>query len=462
MSLVSPLPTFFVLSTLCVLFSSAAPAADVVSSIPGWGGPLPSPQYSGFLSSNMGKQIHYSFVLSERNPATDPVVIWLNGGPLCSSIIGFYLENGPLQMNGDGTLSLNSGRWSISYNVLFLESPVGVGYSYWPGQPLPYASNDTSTASDNVEALVSFYNKFPEYNQNPLYISGESYAGVYVPMFAQAILASSYASTIPLKGILVGNGAIATSPVYEATLVQQRMEHAFHHGLFSPSLKAQIDNACNPDWVNRTDTCNNFLQQYSNEMGPLNAYNIEITCGDGTVDQHKYRTGEVGMNDPLQIRGIPTTSGDPCSAADDQVTAYVNSTDYQTAYHVETAAAVIGSWGECASGSTATYYRIPQNETETVYPGLLQKIAVLIYNGDQDECIPYIQDQLWTANMGYPVKSDWHPWIVDNQVAGYVTEFYAPIRFAFVTVKRAGHEVPMYQPERAIAMVQRFIANQPF
>lgn len=79
----------------------------------------------------------------------------------------------------------------------------------------------------------------------------------------------------------------------------------------------------------------------------------------------------------------------------------------------------------------------------------------------QDECIPYAQDEAWTASMGYAVKAAWTPWALDNEVAGYVTEFAAPVRFTFATVKRAGHEVPTYQPMRAQAMVSRWIAGQP-
>lgn len=86
--------------------------------------------------------------------------------------------------------------------------------------------------------------------------------------------------------------------------------------------------------------------------------------------------------------------------------------------------------------------------------------AQLIYNGDQDLCIPYVQDELWTAAAGYAPSAPWHPWTVAGEVAGYVTEFAVPgKRFAFVTVKRAGHEVPMYQPARALAMMQRFVAG---
>lgn len=74
-----------------------------------------------------------------------------------------------------------------------------------------------------------------------------------------------------------------------------------------------------------------------------------------------------------------------------------------------------------------------------------------------------VQDAEWTSDIGYPTTptGGWRPWMVDGEVAGYVTEFAAPGRFAFASVKRAGHEVPMYQPARALAMMQRFISGQP-
>ena len=63
--------------------------------------------------------------------------------------------------------------------------------------------------------------------------------------------------------------------------------------------------------------------------------------------------------------------------------------------------------------------------------------------------------------MGYAARQQWRPWFVENEVAGYVTEFASPVRFTFLTVKRAGHEVPTYQPERAQAMLQRVVAGLP-
>jgi hypothetical protein len=123
---------------------------------------------------------------------------------------------------------------------------------------------------------------------------------------------------------------------------------------------------------------------------------------------------------------------------------------------------VLGAWGECA-GATLQYTREPVEEDRDIYPGLLAAgLHVLIFNGDQDECIPYQHDEDWTVGMGSAVRDAWRPWTLDEQVAGYVTEFAPPAgRFAFATVKRAGHEVPMYQPARGLALMQRFVAGEP-
>ena len=80
--------------------------------------------------------LHYWFVTSSNNPATDPVAIWMNGGPGCSSIGGFLTELGPFSFTGEKdssgipTLQDNPYGWTTVSSVLFIEQPAGVGYSY--------------------------------------------------------------------------------------------------------------------------------------------------------------------------------------------------------------------------------------------------------------------------------------------------------------------------------------------
>lgn len=70
--------------------------------------------------------------------------------------------------------------------MLYIESPAGVGYSFCTEDYL-CSFDDYNSSDDNLAALLSFYNKFPEYMNNELYISGESYAGIYVPYLAWRI-----------------------------------------------------------------------------------------------------------------------------------------------------------------------------------------------------------------------------------------------------------------------------------
>lgn len=190
-----------------------APKEDLVVSLPLYGKP-PTTQYSGFLDGTAGCdtaangnfcKLHYWFALAEGDAANKPVVQFQNGGPGSSSILGFLQELGPLLMNSTGALMENPWSWTKVANVLVVESPVGVGYSYCANQVKGKTciNTDKYTASTMRAALVDFFrNKFPEFAQNDFFITGESYAGVYIPTLAKEIL--EFAPQINLVGLAVG------------------------------------------------------------------------------------------------------------------------------------------------------------------------------------------------------------------------------------------------------------------
>jgi len=136
--------------------------------------------------------LHYWFAEAEAADAkSKPVVLWLNGGPGSSSILGFLQEMGPLLMNATGGLMKNPYAWTKQANLFVLESPGGVGYSYCAAQKAGGAckNTDISTAKAARAALQDFFKtKFPELLSNPFFIAGESYAGVYVPTLTKEIL----------------------------------------------------------------------------------------------------------------------------------------------------------------------------------------------------------------------------------------------------------------------------------
>jgi carboxypeptidase C (cathepsin A) len=161
----------------------AAPKEDIMGQLPN-APAFKTDTYSGYLKASETKSLHYVFSESQSDPATDPVIIWFNGGPGCSSMLAFMQENGPLKIDdGESYITTNPHPWTEKANVLWIESPAGVGWSI-AGTPQDLETNDMIQSQDALAALHSWYEKFPEYSTNKLFVSGESYAGVYVPYLA--------------------------------------------------------------------------------------------------------------------------------------------------------------------------------------------------------------------------------------------------------------------------------------
>lgn len=108
---------FLILLFALLLISStfAYPEKDIVDSLPGWNDKLPSRHFSGYLSipsvNNSTSNLHYYLVEAEQNAETAPTILWLNGGPGCSSLDGWVYEHGPFEISLDGTLTPRSYRW---------------------------------------------------------------------------------------------------------------------------------------------------------------------------------------------------------------------------------------------------------------------------------------------------------------------------------------------------------------
>lgn len=195
------------------------PSADEVTSLPGWDGALPSRQFSGYLGVGKHKQLHYWLVEAESGAGAAPLVLWLNGGPGCSSLDGFIYEHGPFRTDpADPTKLVKFPQtWAKVANMLYLEAPAGVGFSYSTDPACDatptcsdYKTDDDQTAKDSAEALQAFFVKFPRLAKGPLFITGESYAGVYVPTLAEAILSlvdQGAWKGAALTGLAVGNAA---------------------------------------------------------------------------------------------------------------------------------------------------------------------------------------------------------------------------------------------------------------
>ena len=132
-------------------YTDGAPSEHRITSLPGWDGDLPSKQYSGYLNITSSKHYHYWFIEAETDPENAPVVLWLNGGPGCSSLSGFVYQHGPFRIKDTTdppTLYRFQYTWAKLANMIYLESPVGVGFTY---------SDDDEDYENTDETTTNFY-----------------------------------------------------------------------------------------------------------------------------------------------------------------------------------------------------------------------------------------------------------------------------------------------------------------
>jgi carboxypeptidase C (cathepsin A) len=208
--------------------------------------------YSGYLDIvNTTKSLHYVFAESQNDPATDPLLLWFNGGPGCSSMLAWMQENGPWVMdNGESSFHENPYSWNKNASVIYLDQPAGIGYSYCneTESPEDCHSGDYASSLDNLDVLKTWFGRFPEYKDRDLYLSGESYAGIYVPYLLKQIDAynndpeTAESDIINLKGMMVGNGV--TNWKYDTMPATINM--GYWRSLISQDLHDSINQlACN-------------------------------------------------------------------------------------------------------------------------------------------------------------------------------------------------------------------------
>jgi cathepsin A (carboxypeptidase C) len=204
----------FAFLALLPLFASAdytpEALADEVKNLPGAEAlDFSFRQFSGYLDVTATKHLHYWFVESSGNPSKDPVAFWTNGGPGCSGLLGFLSEQGPFRPNKDLSLSYNPYSWNTLANMVFIEAPCGVGFSYSSdGTGDDYHTGDAQTAADNYQLIQQFFNRFPQFRANDLYITSESYGGHYMPTLAKEIVdrnATGEDAPLNFRGFAVGN-----------------------------------------------------------------------------------------------------------------------------------------------------------------------------------------------------------------------------------------------------------------
>ncbi|XP_028614239.1 probable serine carboxypeptidase CPVL isoform X2 [Grammomys surdaster] len=177
---------------------------SMVSPFPG----MYDKSYAGYITVNQtyNSNLFFWFFPARIQPADAPVVLWLQGGPGGSSMFGLFVEHGPYIITSNMTVLSRDFSWTFTLSMLYIDNPVGTGFSF-TDHFRGYASNEDDVAQDLYSALTQFFKLFPEYSKNDFYVTGESYAGKYVPAIAYYIhsLNPRRKFKIRLKGIAIGD-----------------------------------------------------------------------------------------------------------------------------------------------------------------------------------------------------------------------------------------------------------------
>ncbi|CAN0890263.1 Serine carboxypeptidase-like 17 [Linum grandiflorum] len=260
-------------------FRSSASSSDqlpgygstAIKYLPGFHGPLPFYFETGYIGVGEAEesQLFYYFVKSERNAEEDPLLLWLTGGPGCSSISGLFFEIGPLQFepleyNGSlPTLILRpQTSWTQVSSIIFLETPAGTGFSYSTNPDV--RQSDTLQASHVNEFLRKWLMTHSEFMSNPLYIAGDSYSGITIPAIVHQLVTGieeEISPMINLKGYMIGNPV--TGYEFEKNA---RIPFAYRMGLISDEFYKSLDESCDGEYyiVSATNLeCLNNLKAFS-------------------------------------------------------------------------------------------------------------------------------------------------------------------------------------------------------
>ncbi|XP_074294585.1 serine carboxypeptidase-like 25 [Silene latifolia] len=416
-------------------------------------------QFSGYVTVNKvaGRALFYWLTEAVSNPLNKPLVLWLNGGPGCSSVAyGASEEIGPFRINRSGSgLYLNKFSWNQAANLLFLESPAGVGFSYSNHSSDLFNTGDLRTARDSLEFLINWMERFPRYKQREIYITGESYAGHYVPQLAREILAYNAVSKHPLnlKGIMVGN---AVTDNYYDNL--GTVTYWWSHAMISDKTFHQLVNTCDFHRQKNSDECESlYSYAMDQEFGNIDQYNIYAPPCNNSDGSSVVGPTHRNMKLPhLPNQIFRKLSGyDPCT--EKHAEKYYNRPDVQKALHANVTK-IPYKWTACSEVLNRNW-----NDSEAsilpIYRQLMKGgVKIWVFSGDVDSVVPVTASRFALGQLKLQIKIPWYPWYVKKQVGGW-TEVYEGLTFA--TVRGAGHEVPLFKPRAALELFRSFLRDNP-
>eukprot|EP00761_Pharyngomonas_kirbyi_P011448 gb/GECH01011473.1/.p1 GENE.gb/GECH01011473.1/~~gb/GECH01011473.1/.p1 ORF type:complete len:429 (+),score=77.96 gb/GECH01011473.1/:1-1287(+) len=397
-------------------------------------------QHSGYITvdKEIDGNLFYWFFESQHDPSNDPVVLWLTGGPGCSSMLALFTENGPFKVNDDGTgTTPNPYSWNKRANMLWVDQPVGTGFSY-ADSPKDYVRSEKQVAEDMYVFLQKFFKKYPQYSKQDFFVTGESYGGHYVPAVSARIFYGNKngdGDHINFKGLAIGNGWVSPSVQYaqygpfsyENSLIDKDTYRSVNRSVDSCQKYIKEQN-----WTLAQLYCNNIESKILNAAGNINVYNIKEKC------KHK-----------------------PLCYDFDNVIKYLNTPSVKQRIGARSDI----KWETCNmnvhSKLMTDWY---ESFRKDLPPLLHNNIRVLIYSGDLDFICNWYGGRAWVSTMDWAGKEGYNraplnTWTVNHSTAGTAKTFKS---LTFLRVFQAGHMVPLDQPVNALTMLNTFTSGQDF
>ncbi|CAH7149667.1 Cpvl [Phodopus roborovskii] len=270
---------------------------SIVSPLPG----MNMKSYAGYITVNKtyNSNLFFWFFPARIQPESAPVVLWLQGGPGGSSMFGLFVEHGPYIITNNMTVLARDFPWTTTLSMLYVDNPVGTGFSF-TDSIRGYAISEDDVAQDLYSALIQFFQLFPEYVKNAFYVTGESYAGKYVPAIAHYIhsLNPVRELKIHLEGIAIGDAYFDPE-----SIIGGYATFLYQIGLLDEQQQQSFQNLCNKcinyikdqNWIKAFEILDKLLDGdltndqsfFQNVTGCTNYYNFlecEVLLYNGQLD----------------------------------------------------------------------------------------------------------------------------------------------------------------------------------
>ncbi|KNC48879.1 serine carboxypeptidase [Thecamonas trahens ATCC 50062] len=390
-------------------------------------------QYAGYIEVDPANQAEYFYWLmeSQNDPANDPVVLWMTGGPGCSSELAALFENGPFRVKDDLTLEYNPGSWNTVANMIYIDQPTDVGFS----TGVDKVTDEAQMATNMLAFFKGFFEKYPHLLDNPLYITGESFGGHYVPSLGAAILrqeASGNGIGLNLKAIEIGDGWVDPLLQYGSFA-----PYSLKYGLISSSEAKSLDAAYK--------RCAELIKIGATTLASVECNSIESRA--------------IGSHNPYN-RKLPCVVPGLCYN-------FTLQTDYMNLPAVQQALGVNKDWSVCVRSAITAKDSISSFADEVKYV-LESGVPVWTLNGELDIICNYLgvqawmDDLQWSGQSGYNAAS-YKPWSYKENGQTKVGGSYKAFgNFSYVSVEEAGHMVPQDSPYGALYVFKAFLSQPMF